>query len=306
MSYPRIFERVYMSPLCIHPTRFASIHAFLLPRMLGQQPLEMPTVEQPVQQPQAGQVRPNRSMFSGRRRQKAGPAYLGNGQYDSRFYDEPREGVASIPLYGAVAKNLSAWEESCGGGTDINAFEMALRQARAANDIHTIVLDIDSPGGSATGIAELGSLIRSVAAEKTVYAYTDSTMCSAAYWLGSQAAELYVSGSATVGSIGTYIAWLDPSIKMEMEGIALRLYAEGEHKGMGLPGRPMSEADEQHLRDTVREINDSFTGAVTDARPGVEESTMQGQSFTGRRAVDLGLADAIVPSFEELLDLIDS
>lgn len=306
MSYPRIFERVYMSPLCVHPSRFASIHAFLLPRLMGQQALEMPTAAQPPKlDPQSGEVRPTRSNVSGKRQQKAGPIYdhWTGRMIDPRFYTEPRPGVAVVPLYGAVAKNLSAWEEACGGGTDINAFETAIRQARAAEDIHTLILDIDSPGGSATGIAELGGLIAATAQEKTVYTFTDATMASAAYWLGSQANEVFAAASATVGSIGTYIAWLDPAVKMELEGIKLRLYAEGEHKGMGLPGRPMSKADDAHLKALVKEINDEFTGAVRAARGDVADSTMQGQSFTGRSALGLGLIDGIIPSFEDLLDL---
>jgi ClpP class serine protease len=296
MNYPRIFERVYMTPLCISQARFSSIHAFLLPRLLGQQGLDMPD-------PRSGDERPSRHQYTGRRNQKAGPRMdYSTRQIDPRFYDEPRPGVAVVPIYGALSKNLSAWEEECGGGTDINAIETALRQVSAADDIHTLILDIDSPGGSVTGIPELGQLIRDISSYKNCYTYTDSCMASAAYWLGSQADEIYTTGSAQLGSIGTYIAWLDPSVKMELEGVALRLYAEGAHKGMGLPGRPMSAADEQHLRDQVREINDSFLAAVRATRPDVAESTTQGQMFTGHRALGLGLSDGIISSFEDLLD----
>ena len=60
-------------------------------------------------------------------------------------------------------------------------------------------------------------------------------MCSAAYWIGSQATELYATGSAYVGSIGTYLAWLDPSIQMQMNGLQLQLFSAGKFKGIGLP-----------------------------------------------------------------------
>ena len=293
MSYPRIFDYVYLRPLCLSAERFASIHAFLKPRILGQVPLEVPSFE-----PKAGDLRPNRSMMTGRRNQFAGP------RGDGRFYDEPKQGVATIPIYGALAKNLSAWEEECGGGLDINRVEFALRQVLAAGDIHSVVLDIDSPGGSATGIPELAALVAQVARAKTVYAFSDSTIASAAYWLASQATEVYATGSSTIGSIGTYIAWLDPAIKMEMEGITLRLYKEGKHKGIGLPGRTMTKEDDEYLQSLVTEINDQFVGAVRAARPGVPDGAMEGQTFTGRRAIDAGLIDGLVESFDELLAAI--
>ncbi len=307
MNYPRIFERVYCQPVCITAARFASIHSFLLPRFAGTAPLEI-NVQAAL--PGAQPAPPTQSPFNAKRRQKAGPKMGWQGDsyvvLDPRFYTEAAPGVAVVPIYGILGKNLSDWEESCGGGTDINAPAEALRQAMNAPDIRSIILDIDSPGGESTGIPEFGKLVRAAAAIKPVYAFTDAGMCSAAYWIGSQASEVYSTGSAYVGSIGTYLAWLDPSVKMELEGIKLQLFAEGKHKGIGLPGRPLSADDEALLRARVKQVNDSFQAAVTGARPQIQPQTMEGQTFTGQEMQRAGLIDGLVDGFDDLLELIGS
>jgi signal peptide peptidase SppA len=318
MNYPLIFQRVYMTPLCVHAARFQSIHAFLLPRLTGKIPFEVtPKGSEDIftsargTQPGLSSPRssdrpplPNKNRFTGKRRQSAGPGYDQNGDVDYRFFTEAKPGVAVVPVYGALAKNLSSWEEDCGGGTDINAIQEALRQAVADDSISTILLDIDSPGGEVTGIPEFGAQVRAATSVKPVYAFTDAMMASAAYWLGSQATELYVTPSSSVGSIGTYLAWLDETVKMKMEGVALQLFAAGKHKGIGLPGRPLTGADRALLQNRVDSINGQFTSTVRSTRPAVTDDTMQGQTFDGAQAEALGLVDGLVGSFDELLDLV--
>lgn len=291
MSYPRIFERVYLQPLCLSLQRFASIHTFLLPRMKGTAPLEI--------QPAADSSRPHFSRFSGRRAQRVGPFRKADGTIDDRFYTEAKPGIAVIPIYGALAKNLSAWEEDCGGGTDLNPLQHAFAQAVAAPDIRAIVLDIDSPGGEVTNIPEFAATI--AASPKPVIAFTDATMASAAYWLGAAASAVFATPSATVGSIGVYLAWLDESVRMEMEGIALQFFSAGEHKGIGLPGRTLTEKDRTLLQSRVDAIYADFTGFVRGRRGEVASDTMQGQTFTGTEAAQRNLVNTTVQSFDELI-----
>jgi signal peptide peptidase SppA len=293
MNYPRIFERVYLQPLCIAPQRFASIHAFLLPRLKGTAPLEIHAA--------AGPARPARSPYSAKRAQRAAPTVhpMTGEILDDRFYVQAKPGVAVVPIYGALAKNLSAWEEECGGGTDLNAIQHAFNQAIAHDEIHTIILDIDSPGGEVTGIPELASAI--AAAPKPVLAFTDASMASAAYWLGAAASAIVATPSARLGSIGVYMAWLDERVRMELEGITLQFFAAGKHKGIGLPGRELTAEDRALLQAGVDATYAEFTGFVRARRGEVADETMQGQMFTGPEAQARHLVNTTVQSFDELL-----
>ncbi len=139
---------------------------------------------------------------------------------------------------------------------------------------------------------------------KPVVAFSDAMIASAAYWIASQAGEVYVTPSSSIGSIGTYLAWLDETVKMQVEGLKLELFAEGKHKGMGLPGRPLTMDDRQLLQSRVKQINDNFQSTVRRTRPDVGDETMQGQTFTGEDAEKNGLADGLVNDFDEFLDLL--
>lgn len=302
MNYPHIFERVYCEPLCISKQRFDAIHAVLFPRLVNAK-----TGSEMVINLEPSAAKPSQNIYDGKRHQKARASVdYRTGKVDGDLYTSPKDGVAVVPIYGILAKNVSAFEESCGGGTDIAPIAHALNQAVANKDIKTIVLDISSPGGSVTGIEELGNSVRAATKVKgkTVYAFTDYQMCSAAYWIGSQADEVYATPSAQLGSIGTYLAWLDQTVAMQLQGLKLELFAAGDHKGMGLPGRPLTQADRVLLQAQVDQINNSFTSAVVAARPKVKKETMQGQTFRGADNVRNGLCDGLLNDWDELMSLL--
>lgn len=297
MNYPRIFERMYCNPLLITAERFYAAHQVLIPRIRGGSDSSFEAAMLDVNAAVTTQD------YYGKRAQRCTPTASAQG-FDPRLYTFAKEGVAVIPVYGVLAKNLSAFEESCGGGTDISPIAHALSQAAADPDVAKIVLDIDSPGGEVTGIPELGARIRSVAAEKPVIAFSDATTASAAYWVASQADEFYVTPSSRQGSIGVYAAWLDETVALEMRGLRLELFAAGKHKAMGSPGRGLTDEERDMMQAGVDAIYADFTAAVLSRRPGVAASTMQGQMFRAPESVRLSLADGIVEDWESFVSIV--
>ena len=306
INYPFVYDALYCQPLLLEAGMFHSIHSVVFPRIVSSQPM---TMDVQAAGPKSDNDRT--SAFSGRRPSRAAPKmeYVsGRGMMvtDPRFFWNPAgmDHVAVVPVYGMLVKNASWVEEACMGVTDIQGVATAINQASEDKTISKVVLDLASPGGQVTGIRELAGVIAKLSSNKQVYAFTDERCCSAAYWLASQANEVYATPSATVGSIGTYLAWLDTTVKMQLEGTRLEFFGEGEHKGMGLPGKALSQADRELLQDRVREINGWFTSGVTSKRPGVGQATMQGQTFTGEKSVGVNLVDGLVSGWEELLGLL--
>ena len=109
--------------------------------------------------------------------------------------------VAVLPLYGTISQRMGMME-SMSGGTSAEAFGKYFRAAVADPDVGSIVIDIDSPGGSVYGIEELASEILDARGEKQIVAVANSLAASAAYWIGSAAHEFVVTPSGEVGSIG--------------------------------------------------------------------------------------------------------
>lgn len=299
MNYPRIFERVYNQPLLVTRERFLSIHQVLLPRMASGG--ADASFEAAMMEPQAAL---STTDYRGKRRQICDISYTANGGIDPRLYTFAKPGVAVIPVYGVLAKNLSSYEESCGGGTDINPISHALAQAADDPEVEKIVLDIDSPGGEVTGVPELGNRIRTVDAQKPVIAFSDATTASGAEWISSQARESYATPSSRHGSIGVYSAWLDETVALEMRGLKLELFTAGKHKAAGAPFRGLTDEERQMIQDNVTRIHADFRAAIRANRAGVTDETMEGQMFSAEEAVTRGLVDGLVNDWEEFLELV--
>lgn len=224
---------------------------------------------------------------------------------DTAPWDEPiyavDAGVAVVEVSGPVVKgysNLVCWYY---GLMSSDRLQAALAEIGRRTDVLGVVLVIRSPGGMCMGTPEAAAAIAALNAQKLVVAVTDTQACSAAYWMASQASALFTTVSADVGSIGTYLALYDWTKYLEEWGIKLELFKRGKFKAIGVMGNPLDKAAREFLDRDIGRINDRFQAAVRAARPGVADSTMEGQWFDGEEAVELRLADEVVASVDEVV-----
>ena len=210
--------------------------------------------------------------------------------------------VAIIPVKGVIGKNLSELESLC-GSCDIDDIEEMLEDCERDPTIKTIILDIDSPGGTSVGVPELANRIKNCS--KHVVSFTESECCSAAYWIGSQASSFYATPSSSVGSIGVYIAFPDCSEAYKMEGVKMDVIKSGTFKGAGIPGTSLDDSQREMLQGEVKEIHDDFKAAVKSVRSFVEDSSMEGQQFSGKKGAEAGLVTALVNGYDEMIEMLD-
>lgn len=203
-----------------------------------------------------------------------------------------------IPIHGIIGKHLSGLE-MYSGGCDLDFVSAALREAEDP-DVSRVILDIQSPGGTVTGVPECARAIGQLAEEKGVIAFSDSEMCSAAYWLASQCGQILVTESVCVGSIGVYLALLDESRALENEGLKVNAIAAGKWKLAGAPFRPLGADERAMFQADVDRIAADFKSAVTSKRK-VADEFMEGQTFDGLAALRNGLVDDVIQDFEDLL-----
>ena len=202
------------------------------------------------------------------------------------------DGIAIVPIQGVLDNKVSQTMRMS-GAMGLDDIEHMLVQAIEDDEVEGIMLDVDSPGGSVTGIPELAKKIRATKAQKPVAAFTDSIAASAAYWLMAPADVIYASESAKVGSIGVYMAWLDTSRQFEMEGLRTEIIKVGKWKAMGLPGTSLTDDERALLQASVDKVAAWFKGFVVSARGGVDSDTMQGQVFFADEAVANNLIDKV-------------
>lgn len=211
------------------------------------------------------------------------------GQQDDLRVTE--NGVAVIGLSGVIGKRVGALEKSS-GVTDVDDVTAALQIAAASDEVKGIVLDVDSPGGTVTGVPELAATVRQVSDQKRVVAFTDTMACSAAYWIASQAYSIVAAPSACLGSIGVYLPVLDQSRAFELRGLHQDLIKAGRYKGLGIPGTSLTEEQRELLQDRVDFIHSEFKAAVRSGRGvDISDEYMQGQDLFGKQAAEVGLAD---------------
>ena len=71
--------------------------------------------------------------------------------------------VAVVPLHGIISHHVRQVQDISGpGGTSVEGFRSMLRAALSADEVGSVVIDIDSPGGSVEGVQELADEILSL------------------------------------------------------------------------------------------------------------------------------------------------
>ena len=150
------------------------------------------------------------------------------------------------------------------------------------------------------GTPEMGSALRDFnSTGKQSIAFADTLMASAAYWVGSQASEVYSTESALVGSIGVIRPHIDASAAHEKEGLKVEIFRGGKHKVAGAMGTAMTDEQRQHIQEGVDACHEDFKSTVNNYR-NIPNESMQGQVFYGKDAVGVGIIDSTVSSVSDL------
>lgn len=216
-------------------------------------------------------------------------------------------GIQVIPIYGVMAHRAYAVANTSRPLTSTEAVANAVRAAAADSSVGTIVLDLDSPGGSVSGTAELADTVAAARAAKPVIAVANSEAASAAYWVASQASEIVVTPSGMVGSIGVRMPYVDTTEKDAKAGVKVEYISYGKYKSEGMSG-PLQEETRAYLQSMVDAYGAEFTRAVARGR-GVPVETVRGAAFgegrmkTAKDAVASGMADRIATLDEVIAEL---
>ncbi len=174
-----------------------------------------------------------------------------------------------------------------------------LERAFAVRNARAVALLINSPGGSPVQSHLIYLRIRSLAAEKKlpVIAFAEDVAASGGYMLACAADEIICDPSSIVGSIGVIGGTFGFPRLLEKLGVERRIYTSGERKAMLDPFLPEKPDEVERLKLVQREIHDDFIALVKERRgarlTGPESELFSGEYWTGRTAVELGLADTV-------------
>ena len=192
-------------------------------------------------------------------------------------------GVAVVELHGTIGNQIRP-------ATYGRVFETVAK----SKSYRALLLDIDSPGGSATGSEALHRSIERVAESKPVVAYVRGMGASGGYYLCCAASQVYALPTALVGSIG--VIYLRPVLEQLLgrAGVEFSIFKAGKYKDMtGFWRSPTSEESER-LQGLIDEIYDNFVNVVAKGRSLSDEVVRElatGELMTAQRGVEAGLVD---------------
>lgn len=193
--------------------------------------------------------------------------------------------VAILRLYGPI-----------GGGTRSAEWVETVRELTKSRLVPAVVLDIDSPGGSASGSDYLYLALRRLAASKPVVAHVRGVGASGAYLAAMAAQRIVVAPSAIVGSIGVISAGPRLPQLLDRLGIRVEEHRGGKLKGMGAPWREDTEEERATEQRLVDAYYDRFVDRVAEGRKLDRKRVLKlatGEVWLGSQSVELGLADSV-------------
>lgn len=193
--------------------------------------------------------------------------------------------VAVVEIDGAIGTRVKA-----------NEYARLLRSLEENQRVRAVVLDIDSPGGSASGSNYLYLSVKSLAAKKPVVAFIRGVGASGAYMISCPASRIITIPSAIIGSIG--VISMRPLVYEAMDriGVSMHVTKSDRLKDMGSMFRDPTPEEEAKEKELIDDLYDQFIEIVAEGRNMDKAKVKElatGEIYTGKRSVEVGLADEI-------------
>lgn len=216
------------------------------------------------------------------------------GQLNDMVQTEGPLGILNIS--GSLIPRAEHWERNY-GVVGYNHIREAMVALLENDQVKHILLNVDSPGGSVTGISELSDFMLAARQVKPIDTYTGTMMASGGYWLGSVGSKITADKLAVVGSIGVITTHVSVAKLYEDMGIEVTVMRAGEFKALGTPFEKLDEKARAKIEADLQTYYSAFVDTVASHRnvsaAKVREKMADGREFIGRQALDAGLVDQV-------------
>jgi protease-4 len=193
------------------------------------------------------------------------------------FKGAPQNSVAVISVKGVLMK-----EDMVCGPAGTATLGRIIQQADNNPNISSIVLHIDSPGGTVDGTEALANIIRNT--QKPVVAFVDGLMASAALWIGSAANEIIASTDTDeIGSVGVIMRFTDWQPHWEKKGVKFHTVAASTSPEKNKAFDELREGNyDAYIKDVLDPIDKKFMDTIKERFPNCEDKHLTGKVFFAR------------------------
>lgn len=214
---------------------------------------------------------------------------LSNGSGGLLATDEV--GAALIRIYGEIHSG-----ESTNSSTGSETILASLREIGEKPNIKGILLEIDSPGGTAAASQEIYNELMHLRKTKKIVTSMKDMAASGGYYIASASDSILALNSTLTGSIG--VVTIQPNIKgfLDKYGVEIRTYKSGKYKDILSLFRP-NTAEEDTIVQKL--LDDTYTQFIEDVARGRNktvksiEELAQGRIYSGQEAFRNKLVDDI-------------
>lgn len=212
--------------------------------------------------------------------------------------------VALIPVKGVIMADPS---NDFFGYDIVSSTELVQELKKAGNNPHikAIIIEINSPGGSAVASDEIGLAIKKV--NKTTVAWVREGALSGGYWIASATDHIIANRISLLGSVGVIGSYLEFGNFLDEYNITYRRLVSGKYKDIGTPLKEMTESEEIIMQKKLNMIHEIFIDEVTENRGLSRNEALNikdAEYFLGIEALDLNLIDEL-GSKEDVLSYIE-
>lgn len=227
---------------------------------------------------------------------------------EEKAVDESGARVALVRVNGAIVSSA----EGAGGLTEsmaaANKISEAIWAAKDDKSIKTLVLRVNSPGGSPTASETILRAIKEFQETegRTVVVSMGSVAASGGYWVASSADKIFAMPATITGSIGV------AGGKVSLEGLWRQLGVNwdgvswGKNNDLWSLNKPFDAAEKERIDMMLDTVYDEFVKRVSEGRKmsyEEAEKVARGRVWSGVRAKEVGLVDEL-GSLNDALDFV--
>ena len=174
---------------------------------------------------------------------------------------------------------------------------ISLLQKLEKNDlVKGVVLQINSPGGSATASEDIYRAVEHLDAVKPVVCSFSGVAASGGYYIAAAARRIFTHPTTITGSIGVVGLLPEYSALLDTLSIGWESVGTSPFSTFGDPGKPLTPREKSLLDAHLEKMYHQFKERVARGRgltlEEVEERA-QGRVWSGRQALALGLVDSL-------------
>ena len=171
-----------------------------------------------------------------------------------------------------------------------------LEELKSNNKVNSIIISVDSPGGTTVSAEEIYLKLKEVSLSKPTAIVMRNIATSGAYLLSLGGDVIFSRENTITGSIGVLLQWARIDEALSKLGIEVNEIKSGKLKAEPDFFGEIDEAAQQVTKEIIDETFEWFIRIVKverDLDPSEIYTISDGRIFTGRQAIELNLVDEI-------------